>query len=605
MESTKADGCNDTHRHKSTDTKTNATGAENDSQQTLACADCDSTNIRAIQGDTGVGRHPTGEGPYACNDCGWHGDPVERPKQTAGNGRRGLAGQLAGAESDDLRADGGEDIETVWTLTCLDCDFNDEIHTEGHPRDGPPKKVEKRVTRHKHTTDESHVVRVAGRRADRDDTIDPSLVTDGGEDLAEAGADRRPSSDDGDLIPLKCESCDWLHYYRERVRGEDTKLKCPKCHGGGVTRLIEETAIVSQDTKQQWDCPSCEWVGREAPLNLDRWEIQCPDCGEALDDEVAELLEENSDWSRADISDDDLRADGGREIPTIDPEKEPEYVGVHSAIVNETCQNYIGETVDDIEPCAEPATHTVVMADASGATEIAMCDDCGEPEDVDGGRVWSGEVVDDDPTSDTTESRLRAAATQIRRARDTVDDVGERQVLLRIETDVRGAVAMLEQWRRERDRREFEEQVDDADRNVDGRMPADDELRTDGGMLTGGQQDTHAPDLTQFQLDVLAILGGDGVGEERDYGLAIKRALEGYRDEEVPHSRLYQNLTTLIEEGLVAKDPLDKRTNQYALTDAGRGVLDARINWLIDQTATTDDEPAPITGEGGAAGGVE
>lgn len=87
-------------------------------------------------------------------------------------------------DEDDLVADGGERdgewYETVWTLTCLDCDFSDELTRKGHPRDGPHEDVEKRVTQHKHTTDESHVVRVEGRRADRDDEIDPSLLTDGG-----------------------------------------------------------------------------------------------------------------------------------------------------------------------------------------------------------------------------------------------------------------------------------------------------------------------------------------------------------------------------------------------------------------------------------------
>jgi len=162
---------------------------------------------------------------------------------------------------------------------------------------------------------------------------------------------------------------------------------------------------------------------------------------------------------------------------------------------------------------------------------------------------------------------------------------------------------------RERDFDVADERLGDArEKTLEARNLRDDldeDLITDGGLLTGGHDTVDAHDLTQFQLDVLAILAGDGVGEERDYGLAIKRALEGYRDEEVPHSRLYQNLTTLIEEGLVAKDPLDKRTNQYALTDAGRGVLDRRLDWLVDQTATADDEPAPIAGEGGAAGGVE
>ncbi|MFB6196401.1 MAG: hypothetical protein ABEI80_09525, partial [Haloplanus sp.] len=71
-------------------------------------------------------------------------------------------------------------METEWQLNCLDCDFEQELVTEGHPRAGPPDIVRNRVTTHKHTTDESHIVRVEGRRADRDDTIDPSLVTDGG-----------------------------------------------------------------------------------------------------------------------------------------------------------------------------------------------------------------------------------------------------------------------------------------------------------------------------------------------------------------------------------------------------------------------------------------
>jgi len=87
MKPTKADGCNDTHRHKSTDTQTDATAEENASQ-TLACRECNQTNIRRIQGNTGVGRRPTADGPYACNDCGWHGKPRARPKQATGSGRR-------------------------------------------------------------------------------------------------------------------------------------------------------------------------------------------------------------------------------------------------------------------------------------------------------------------------------------------------------------------------------------------------------------------------------------------------------------------------------------------------------------------------------------
>jgi hypothetical protein len=86
----------------------------------------------------------------------------------------------ADCSDERLIADGGEEVKTEWTLTCLDCEFSGEMTEPGHPRDGPPKTVEKAVTKHKHVEDESHVVRVAGRRVDRDDSIDPSLVADGG-----------------------------------------------------------------------------------------------------------------------------------------------------------------------------------------------------------------------------------------------------------------------------------------------------------------------------------------------------------------------------------------------------------------------------------------
>jgi len=124
---------------------------------------------------------------------------------------------------------------------------------------------------------------------------------------------------------------------------------------------------------------------------------------------------------------------------------------------------------------------------------------------------------------------------------------------------------------------------------------------TDGGMLTGGRRDAvDATDITQFQLDLLAVLAG-----EPRYGLAIKRALEGYYGEEVNHGRLYPNLDDLVDRGAVDKSARDQRTNEYSLTDAGRGVLDRRLDWLLDQTGSTEDEPAPIAGEGGAAGGAE
>ena len=81
---------------------------------------------------------------------------------------------------------------------------------------------------------------------------------------------------------------------------------------------------------------------------------------------------------------------------TIAPEVEPEYVGAHSALTDERCQHYLN--VEGFPPtrCGRDATHTVVMADGSGIHEVTMCDECGEPDDIDShDREWSGEVRED------------------------------------------------------------------------------------------------------------------------------------------------------------------------------------------------------------------
>jgi len=108
MQPTKGTGEHAPARQEGTASATKAAGEENASQ-TLACRDCNQTNIRRIQGNTGVGRRPTADGPYACNDCGYHGKPRARPKQATGSGRRGLAGTLADADAEDLVTDGGGD----------------------------------------------------------------------------------------------------------------------------------------------------------------------------------------------------------------------------------------------------------------------------------------------------------------------------------------------------------------------------------------------------------------------------------------------------------------------------------------------------------------
>jgi DNA-binding PadR family transcriptional regulator len=98
-----------------------------------------------------------------------------------------------------------------------------------------------------------------------------------------------------------------------------------------------------------------------------------------------------------------------------------------------------------------------------------------------------------------------------------------------------------------------------------------------------------ARELTAFQQNILTILA-----EEPRYGLAIKRELESYYESEVNHGRLYPNLDDLVELGLVDKSELDKRTNQYALTDDGYQAVLNQLGWTFDRIITDDDRASDV-----------
>lgn len=94
-------------------------------------------------------------------------------------------------------------------------------------------------------------------------------------------------------------------------------------------------------------------------------------------------------------------------------------------------------------------------------------------------------------------------------------------------------------------------------------------------------------DLTAFQRDVLYVIAGL---DEEPKGLAIKAELEEYYDGEINHGRLYPSLDALVDEGLVEKGTIDRRTNSYTLSQRGVREIEARREWEAQHL----DEPIAI-----------
>ncbi|ADQ68573.1 PadR family transcriptional regulator [Halogeometricum borinquense] len=82
-------------------------------------------------------------------------------------------------------------------------------------------------------------------------------------------------------------------------------------------------------------------------------------------------------------------------------------------------------------------------------------------------------------------------------------------------------------------------------------------------------------DLTGFQRDLLMVIAG----LDEPHGLAVKDELEEYYETKIHHGRLYPNLDTLVEKGLIEKGTIDQRTNYYTTTRRGRREINARQEW--------------------------
>ena len=102
-------------------------------------------------------------------------------------------------------------------------------------------------------------------------------------------------------------------------------------------------------------------------------------------------------------------------------------------------------------------------------------------------------------------------------------------------------------------------------------------------------------DLSRFQLNALLIINEIG----SPYGLRIKNELEEYYGEEVNHGRLYPNLDDLIDAGYVDKSKRDKRTNEYAINDAGKEALREIFQWQANKAPKVfaQVEPNPTRSE--------
>lgn len=85
--------------------------------------------------------------------------------------------------------------------------------------------------------------------------------------------------------------------------------------------------------------------------------------------------------------------------------------------------------------------------------------------------------------------------------------------------------------------------------------------------------------LTGFQRDLLVTL--DHIGSS--HGLKIKQHLETLYKQEIPHGRLYPELDILVDDGLVKKEPHNRRTNAYVLTERGERELQLYADYVANE----------------------
>lgn len=99
------------------------------------------------------------------------------------------------------------------------------------------------------------------------------------------------------------------------------------------------------------------------------------------------------------------------------------------------------------------------------------------------------------------------------------------------------------------------------------------------------QESDSMHDISGFQRDLLYVIAG----LDDPHGLGIKAELEAYYPGEIHAGRLYPNLDTVVDKGLVEKGEQDQRTNSYTLTRRGRREIAARREWEAQYVDTAGD----------------
>ena len=111
-----------------------------------------------------------------------------------------------------------------------------------------------------------------------------------------------------------------------------------------------------------------------------------------------------------------------------------------------------------------------------------------------------------------------------------------------------------------------------------GAMPGD---RIAKRPIRSMTDNTNRQDLTGFQRDLLRATLRVDRNQPAVSGQAILAHLEAEQQRDINHGRLYSNLDALVEAGLVAKESIDDRTNDYRPTCEARTLIRRQLqSWL-------------------------